>query len=287
MRNLLLFMLLVLVYGCNDESKFPVVDPSEPDNVLFRIAETNTPFTGAVEIYPCNPNMSTYYGNYVNGIQSVFNASYIIKDGDIVGIGTPLTLPPGKYTLLYWGVNSSDERYSGQVNAGPLTSGVDMSTLYWRLRPSYNGTFRPTYDQLFGKSNVSIGQPNATVKLRRVVVGIQVDITFTGDAPLNSNIVSIDAQIDHVAPRVNYFTGDPDFLNGTVTVNIPMTISSDRRSATNLMAMFYPTQVAPTLLIVAKLSSGATKTYSHQIQTQLDAGDLSTIHLNIDANNFD
>ena len=61
--------------GGNDNQ--PAVTLITPD-VSVRIADplSSNPFTGALEIYPCDEASSIYYGNYVNGKLTVFNGFY-------------------------------------------------------------------------------------------------------------------------------------------------------------------------------------------------------------------
>lgn len=82
---------LVFAASCSDDDgnngrDEPVPALITPD-INVRMAEPLSlhPFTGVLEIYPCNSESSVYYGNYINGKLSVFYGYYTIVDGDVSG----------------------------------------------------------------------------------------------------------------------------------------------------------------------------------------------------------
>lgn len=66
--------------NCDNEPTPALITP----DVSVRMAEPLSlhPFTGALEIYPCNDGSSIYYGNYVNGKLSVFYGIYTMWCSD-------------------------------------------------------------------------------------------------------------------------------------------------------------------------------------------------------------
>ena len=59
----------------NDEPAQPAEVKLVTPNVSARIADplNQNPFTGILEIYPCNSGTSTYYGNYINSKKTVLH----------------------------------------------------------------------------------------------------------------------------------------------------------------------------------------------------------------------
>ena len=108
--------------------------------VRARIADplNQNPFTGILEIYPCNAETSIYYGNFINGNKTVFNGYYnLILDGHVYGeYNRLLHLPLGTYNMVYWGTPKYDDPIynTPAINSPGITQGVDLSNLYFRLR---------------------------------------------------------------------------------------------------------------------------------------------------------
>ena len=81
----LIFMALSLIFlasSCSDDDRKSDEQPTPalvtPD-VSVRMAEPLSvhPFTGILEIYPCNDESSVYYGNYFNGKLAPFYGYYL------------------------------------------------------------------------------------------------------------------------------------------------------------------------------------------------------------------
>lgn len=120
MKKLLLgaISFLVLFSACKDDDNVNsnTTPPEETQlvtpEVRARIADplNQNPFTGILEIYPCNAETSIYYGNFINGNKTVFNGYYTILDGHVYGeYNRPLHLPLGTYNMVYWGTPKYDD----------------------------------------------------------------------------------------------------------------------------------------------------------------------------------
>ena len=100
----LIFMALSLIFlasSCSNDDRKSDEQPTPalitPD-ISVRMAEPLSvhPFTGILEIYPCNDESSVYYGNYFNGKLTPFYGYYTILNGDISGqYNRELHLPVG------------------------------------------------------------------------------------------------------------------------------------------------------------------------------------------------
>ena len=82
----LIFMALSLIFlasSCSNDDRKSDEQPTPalitPD-ISVRMAEPLSvhPFTGILEIYPCNDESSVYYGNYFNGKLTPFYGYYTI-----------------------------------------------------------------------------------------------------------------------------------------------------------------------------------------------------------------
>ena len=143
----LIFMALSLIFlasSCSNDDRKSDEQPTPalitPD-ISVRMAEPLSvhPFTGILEIYPCNDESSVYYGNYFNGKLTPFYGYYTILNGDISGqYNRELHLPVGNYNMVYWGTPKYDEpiHNSPQIVSPGLLEGADLSKLYFRDRKS-------------------------------------------------------------------------------------------------------------------------------------------------------
>ena len=187
MKKLLLgaISFLVLFSACKDDDNVNsnTTPPEETQlitpEVRARIADPlyQNPFTGILEIYPCNAETSIYYGNFINGNKTVFNGYYTILDGHVYGeYNRPLHLPLGTYNMVYWGTPKYDDPIynTPAINSPGITQGVDLSNLYFRLRANTDNTYMPVYDLVHAVKPAQIGNEDLQASLTRVTAGLKI-----------------------------------------------------------------------------------------------------------------
>lgn len=145
---------LTVMSACSDDHQ----DDNEPmqvdgrslvtPGINIRVADqfVQQAFTGILEIYPCNQNLSVYFGNYVNGKLTTFNGYYTIVDGQDYGNNNrDISLPIGTYTMVYWGTPKYEEPIYNKpaVKSPGLTLGANLSDLYFSLRANKDSTYMP------------------------------------------------------------------------------------------------------------------------------------------------
>ncbi len=188
MKKLLLgaISFLVLFSACKDDDNVNsnTTPPEETQlvtpEVRARIADplNQNPFTGILEIYPCNAETSIYYGNFINGNKTVFNGYYTILDGHVYGeYNRLLHLPLGTYNMVYWGTPKYDDPIynTPAINSPGITQGVDLSNLYFRLRANTDNTYMPVYDLVHAVKPAQIGKEDLQASLTRVTAGLKIN----------------------------------------------------------------------------------------------------------------
>ena len=148
MKKYIFFFFVLLTWNaCTKEDRsscLPDDDLVTPDVSVDIEADTSA-FSGILQVLPCEPNSSIYYGNYSSsGSLSPFHGNYSLSNGTVTAAAPPVKLPVGAYNMLYWAVpiaSSEDPIYNGMaINEPPLTLGSDLSSLYWELRPRSSST---------------------------------------------------------------------------------------------------------------------------------------------------
>ena len=216
MRKLYLFALslFVLTVSCSKDDdgegeggndNQPVLALITPD-VSVRIADpmSSNPFTGALEIYPCDEASSIYYGNYINGRLTVFNGFYMINDGDVYGeYNRALHLPTGTYNMVYWGTPQSDEPTynTPQVVTPGVSAGSDLSKLYFSLRSIGTDVYSPVYDLVHAVKAAHIGTDPLQTSLTRVGAGLKIVVTQSDGTAFVPEVASVVANIGNIAER--------------------------------------------------------------------------------------
>ena len=109
MRKFLFLPLLSLLASCAKDDDCSPANVN-PDNLvspaLYATLEQHStdPYTGPLEVLPCQPDGSIYVGNYTpTGRQVPFPAYYAINNGIGQSKNYPLRLPVGTYNIIYWG----------------------------------------------------------------------------------------------------------------------------------------------------------------------------------------
>ncbi len=240
------------------------------------------PFTGILEIYPCNSGTSTYYGNYINGKISIFNGYYTIVQGDVFGQNNrELHLPFGFYNMVYWGTPKYDEPiYNAPAIRSPgITRGADLSQLYFSLRESSDndGTYLPVYDLVYSVHETQIGKENIYASLRRVGSGIKVIVRQEDNGTFSDNIAGITVYIGSIAEKLNFFTAVAE--NMTKTVKFDLTRSDDATVMSNATVMLFPSGPNPLLELVVTLADGTERKLSQPLNSTLSPNTLLTLNV--------
>lgn len=270
--------------GCPDDSG---QGGAKTEMVSPKLYATNSsePFTGVLEVYPCEAGTSTYFGNFFNNEKMVFNAYYQIRDGSIYSSARPVLLPVGSYTLLYWGV---PEAAAGQnypmkgVTEPALQIGGDLSRQYLSLRKyplAGSNTYMPVFDCVYCLRTVDVGAESIAVPMKRVVAGLTVVLKDKDGGSIDSEIANITATIEPVASRLNFYTAEPEDISKAVQFDL--NIGSDHASATNPMALVFPSGPDPVLTVTLTLHNGQTKTSRMTLENTLDANTKLTVEVNM------
>ncbi len=271
------FSALLVFVGCSNDDECYNEANSKLGNLVspeLFVTELNTniPYSGILDIYPCVSGTSTYYGNYRNGQLSPLNPIYTIASGSIQNYVRPLLLPVGTYTLLYWGVASAgaDGTYDYPASTEPaLVLNEDMSSQYYGLRQYSSDTIcYPIYDYVFAVKQVDLGSENIAVALQRKTAGINVTLKNEDSSSLATSIDSVRVYVGNLAEKVNVYNGS--YENYTKTVMIPLTISGTQ--AVNKTAMVLPSDVPPYFRVEIDLKNGETKKYETHLSSILSPG---------------
>ncbi|WP_044268606.1 FimB/Mfa2 family fimbrial subunit [Bacteroides timonensis] len=244
---------------------------------------TQGPMTGTLEVFPCLPATSTYYGNYFNGKLSPFPGMYVLADGAVSGTPIrPILLPVGTYNMLYWGTTQTGEMITNNPNLGgpQLTLGGDLSQQYFSLvQDSPDTTYRPVPDLVYAVVPTDIGTDKLSAVLRRQTAGFQAIVKSSSGATLASAIDSMSVRIGGIAEGLNVYTAAP--VNQTRTVAIPLVLSADSLQMSNPVAMLFPSAVSPLFQLIVTLKNGTVKTFSQALSNPLKANTMLTLTITI------
>ena len=281
---LIISALLLTFVSCKDKYVCTQT-PSEEDlitpQVRARITEQvgeDQPFTGILEIYPCKPGTSEYYGNYINGKLSIFNGFYTIVKGDVFGTSNrEIHLPLGDYNMVYWGTPKHEEPIHNepQIQEPGITQGADLSEMYFSLRPYGDGTYRPVYDLVHAIQETDIGSENLQTALVRVSAGLIVNLRQKNNAVFNSRVKDIKVQIGSIAEKLNFYTAEP--VNQTKTVRFDLKRSEDGTLMSNATVMLFPSAPNPKLELVITLEDNSVHKVSQVLSSSLSANTLLTL----------
>lgn len=273
-----LILLTTLATSCDDDDK-TTDEPTQPETVQLitpevraRISDplNQNPFSGILEIYPCYPETSTYYGNYINGKKTVFNGYYVVLDGHTYGeYNRPLKLPVGTYNMVYWGTPKYDEPIynTPAINQPGITEEADLSTLYFKLRANTDGTYMPVYDLVHAVKPANIGQEDLQAALTRVTAGIKIIARMQNNAQFNSAITGIQARIGGIAEKINFYTAEVE--NTTKVVKFNLERSDDNTIMSNATVMLFPSAPNPPLELIITLADGTQYTLSKTLSSTL------------------
>ena len=275
--------------SCSKDDNDPSVHPDKLVSPALEFANvaSNNPFTGALEVTPCQANGSIYFGNYtMNGQLTPRYAFYTIGQGEIAVDVAPVRLPVGKYNFVYWGVpvnNPADSTYSPvMVNEPSFVIGTDMSLQSYGLRKysSPDTTYSPVYDYVHAVQSLHVGTDKMAATLQRVTAGLKVTLTGKNGNPIDGSVKGIRVLVGGIASELNFFTGDPSDM--TKTVSFPLTKSADNKvMGTYSTVMLFPSVPNPQVTLVVTLNNGDEKIYRQNLTNTLSAGRRLTLNATI------
>ena len=281
------FGLLLFAASCSDDdnngngdsgngTEDNLVTPAITARITEQVAQ-DAPFTGILEVFPCVAGTSDFFGNYYNGKLSVFSGFYTIVQGDVFGENNRLIhLPIGNYNMVYWGTPKHEEPIDNapEMSEPGITEGVDLSTLYFSLRPYGDGTYKPVFDLVHAVAETKVGTESLHASLYRVSAGLIVNLTQKNNAPVGDNIKDVKIQIGSSAEKLNCYTAEP--VNQTKTVRFSLTKSEDGTTMSNPTVMLFPSAPNPTLDIYITLADNSIHHLSQALGSSLSANTLLT-----------
>lgn len=285
---IVLSSVLVFAASCSDDDGNNGRDEPAPalitPDINVRMAEPLSlhPFTGVLEIYPCNSESSVYYGNYINGKLSVFYGYYTIVDGDVSGkYNRELHLPAGDYNMVYWGTPKYDEpiHNTPQISSPGLVEGADLSKLYFSLRSIGDGIYSPVYDLVHAVKSAHIGTDALQTSLTRVGAGLKVVVKQTDGSAFIPEIASVKVNIGNIAEKLNFYTGDAE--NMTKTVQFELSRSVDGLSYGNITVMLFPSAAKPPLELIITLQDGTEYKLNKNLSATLSPNTRLTLNINV------
>lgn len=242
-----------------------------------------SPMTGVLEVYPCEPGTSIYYGNYIDGKLTPFPGMYNVKDGNTYG--TPpraLSLPIGTYNMIYWGTPKYEEPiYSNPaVNEPQLTIGGDLSQQYFSLRQNRpDTTYYPVFDLVYAVKPAHIGTEELSAAMKRQVAGMKVIVKNKNNGTISTSINKMEVYIGGIAEKLNMYTAEP--VNQTKTVTFPLVRSTDGTEMSNATVMLFPSATSPLFQLVITLNNGEVKSYKQPLSSPLKANTRLTLTLTL------
>lgn len=279
---------IALLSSCSDHDHNSLEpQPPHPDLVSPELYSTingitQSPFTGVLNVYPCNEGSSIYYGNYRNDIITPISPIYMVADG--TGSATrPVLLPIGTYNMVYWGMpKEAEDIYSGiAIKDPPLRLHTDLSKIYFSLRKHTNAdtTYYPVFNYVHAVVPANIGKDKLSASLQRVVAGLNVTISGKDGGVFDTNVESVQVQIGNIAENLEVFSAQPS--NQTKTVQFPLTLSDDGKEMNVPTVMLFPSAPNPPIKILITLKNGAVKTYGQNLTTTLSANTKLTLTMTL------
>lgn len=276
------FILLFAATSCSkDDDKSSGRNDLVTPKLSARITEQvgrDLPFTGILEIYPCQPDGSIYYGNYINGRLTIFNGYYTIVQGDVFGnANRELHLPIGPYNMVYWGTPKHEEPIHNmpEIQSPGVAEGADLADMYFSLRPYGDGTYKPVYDLVHAVRETRIGTEDLHTALVRVSAGLIVNLRQKDNAVFHPDVKDVKVQIGGIAEKLNFYTAEP--VNQTKTVRFDLARSEDGTLMSNATVMLFPSASNPTLELFITLADGSVHKLTKVLDSSLSANTLLTL----------
>ncbi len=283
-----LLILFTSFCACSKDNSDDTAEPAPANLVTPRISVrvadplNQNPFTGILEIYPCDNGTSTYYGNYVNGRLTVFNGYYVIVNGSVYGNNNrELHLPIGDYNMVYWGTPKYEEPiYNAPAIVHPgISTGNDLSTLYFGLKANSNGTYMPVYDLVHSVKTSQIGTEDLQTSLTRVTAGIKVIVTQEDNSVFSNSITGMTVHIGNIAEKMNFYSAEA--VNMTKTVEFDLTRSNEGTTMSNATVMLFPSSANPLFELIITLADGTEHTLSKNLTSTLSPNTHLTLNITV------
>lgn len=283
MKKICLLLLSSLLYfGCTKNDDCPVKTPDKDlvSPELYARLVSRTPLNGTLDVFPCEENSSTFYGNYFDNTLTDLGGYYNVSNGYAVDGSNPIVLPIGTYNMVYWGITDAPVTSSTPY---PITPAVDinrnLADYYYTLRPNSDNTFYPARDLVHATGEVKIGTDELTAELERAVAGFNVILKNENSEKFNESIKNVNVHIGGIAEGLNFYTAKPNDKN--ITISFPMTISPDSTEINHTTVMLFPSVATPQLKIFIYLKNGAVKTYQQALDTPFVANNKLTLTLTL------
>lgn len=287
MRKFLFLPLLLLLASCAKDDDCSPANVN-PDNLvspaLYATLEQHStdPYTGPLEVLPCQSDGSIYVGNYTpTGRQVPFPAYYAINNGIGQSKNYPLRLPVGTYNIIYWGYPNYYNTTDAYIADPILIVGEELhgTSLGLRKVPADTVCY-PVHDLVYGTQSINIGEEELQAHLRRASAALEVVATETNGNAFGNGIDSMWVYIGGIYSDLNYFSAQPE---GTFkTVEFGMSPSTDRKQWSKEFVSVFPSGPTPPFQIFVRMKNGKVKRYQQKLSTQLTAGTKTTINLSMD-----
>ena len=268
------------IYGCSNDNRHAEYEVPPVYSPRLSVQEDGVPFTGVVEVYPCQPGSSIFFGNYVGNVLTTFPGMYLVAGGTVAVPQRPLRLPIGTYRMLYYGIDQVGIYQPMAMTEPGLRVGVDLAQQSFGLRRNSGDTvYMPVYNLAYNMRDIEIGTEGIDVALERVVAGLVVRVQHEDGSKLESSIKSIRAMVTGIAESINCYTAQPGTV--TRTVGFDLTIPDDSLVASNLPAMVFPSVPNPILTLVFELDNGQSRIFTSAMSQTLSAGNMVTVTINV------
>lgn len=287
MRKFLFLPLLALLASCGKDEDCDKTNPKPEDLVtpaLYATIQQNTtdPYSGPLEVLPCQTDGSVYVGNYtVTGSQTPVPAYYSIENGIGKSKNAPLRLPVGTYNVIYWGYPTFFNTTDAALSDPTLIIGEELHGTSLGLRKvPVDTVYYPVHDLVYGTQTINIGKDDLQAHLTRATAALGVVTTETNGNAFSEAIDSMWVYISNIYSDLNYFSAQPE---GTFkTIRFGLTPSADRKEFSNEFISVFPSQPNPMFQIFVQLKNGNIKHYQQKLTSQLTAGTKTTVNLSMD-----
>ncbi len=284
MRKFLFLPLLALLASCDKDEDCNITNPEDlvSPALYATLQQTTTdPYTGPLEVLPCETN-GAYVGNYTPaGQQTPAPAYYAIKNGTGQSKNYPLRLPIGTYDVIYWGYPEFYNTSDAYLADPRLIIGEELHGTSLGLRQVGSDTvYYPVHDLVYGTQNINIGEEDLQAHLKRVSAALGVVASETNGNAFSSAIDSMWVYISGIYSDLNYFSAQPE--GSFKTIRFGLTPSADHKEFSNEFISVFPSQPNPMFQIFVQLNNGTIKRYQQKLSSQLSAGTKTTVTLSMD-----
>lgn len=290
MRKFVFLSLLALLASCgkDEDCDYDNSNKPKPEDLVTPTLyatlqqKTTDPYTGPMEVLPCQVNDETYIGNYTAaGIPIASPAYYTITNGTGSSQNYPLRLPVGTYNLIYWGYPTFFNTPDAIIDDPRLIIGEKLNKTSLGLRKvSMDTVYYPVHDLVHGSQIIKIGQEDMQAHLKRASAALGVIVTETNGNAFSEAIDSMWVYIGGIYSDLNYYSAQPE--GSFKTIRFGISPSADRKEWSNEFISVFPSRPAPLFQLFVQLSNGKLKSYQQNLNSQLNAGTKTTVNLSMD-----